>query len=110
MVVRHRVSADDSYVYIDPNRLAGYVRQHGGPVMHDVDRRGSNVQTAARRFVGKDTRRLERSIVKRPGQDSTGPFVLVVTEGVDYSVAHHEPHGTWAGNPFLRDALKFAAR
>lgn len=111
MVVRGRVSADDSYVYVNPDELAAMVASPRGPVMPDLDRRASNVQTAARRFVGKDTRRLERSIVKRPGSDSTGPFVLVVSEGVPYAIAHHEGNTRgWAGNPFLRDALKFSAR
>lgn len=111
MVVKGRVSSDDSYVYVNPDKLAAFVADRGGPVMHDVDRRASNVQAAARRFVGKDTRRLERSIVKRPGSDSTGPFVLVVTEGVPYAIPHHEGNTRgWHGNPFLRDALKFSAR
>lgn len=104
MTITGRVSADDSYVYVDPDKVAAYVAVRGGPVMHDVDRRASNVQTAARRFVGKRTRKLERSIVKRPGVDSTSPFVMVVTEGVDYAVYHHDY------NPYLSDALKYAAQ
>lgn len=104
MTILGRVSADDSYVYVNPDQVAAYVRQHGGDVMHDVDRRASNVQTAARRFVGKRTRTLERSIVKRPGVDATSPYVMVVTEGVDYAVYHHDY------NPYLTDALKYAAQ
>lgn len=111
MTVSGRVSSDDSYIVIDPAQLAAYVQANGGPVMHDLDRRASNVQAAARRFVGKRTRRLERSIVKRPGVDQLGPFVFVVTEGVPYAVPHHEGNTRgWRGNPFLRDALKFAGQ
>jgi hypothetical protein len=94
-MVRGRVSSDGSYVYIDPDRLARFVADGGGPVMADLSRRASNVQAGAVRQVGKITRRLERSIVKRPGVDSRGPFVMVVSEGVPYAVWHHEgtePH------------------
>lgn len=95
MPVGARVASDGSYVYIDPDRLAAFVASGGGPIMADLSRRGSNVQAGARRQVGKVTRRLERSIVKRPGVDGRGPFVLVVAEGVPYGVWHHEgtePH------------------
>jgi hypothetical protein len=110
VVVTGRVSSDDTYVYVDPDKVAAFVSARGGPVMHDVDRRASNVQAAARRFVGKDTRRLERSIVKRPGTDGISPFVAVVTEGVAYARHHHEPstRTSWPGNPYMRDALPFA--
>lgn len=110
MVVRGRVSSDDSYVFVDPDKLARFVRAANGPVYEDLDRRASNVQLAARVLVGKDTRRLERSIVKRPGVDARGPFVIVGTEGVSYSVWHHEGNTRgWRGNPFLRDALRRAS-
>lgn len=110
MTVTGRVSSDDSYVHTDPELLAAFVADGGGPVMRDLTRRASNVQAAARRFVGKDTRRLERSIVKRPGHDQRGPYVLVVTEGVPYAVYHHEGNTRgWRGNPFMREALKFSA-
>lgn len=94
-MVRGRVSSDGSYVYIDPARLTRFVNDGGGPIMAELSRRGTNVQSGARRQVGKKSRRLERSIVKRQGVDGRGPFILVVSEGVSYSVAHHEgtePH------------------
>lgn len=104
-----RVSPD-TYAVIDPNALANYTRAGGGPVMADLTRRATNVQGGAVRQVGKITRRLERSIVKRPGVDSRGPYVDVVTEGVDYSLHHHNGTQTWRGNPFLTDNLRLAAR
>jgi hypothetical protein len=94
-MVRGRVASDGSYVYVDPDRLAAFVRDGGGPIVADLSRRGTNVQGGARRQVGKVTRRLERSIVKRPGVDNRGPFLLVVSEGVEYGYWHHEgtsPH------------------
>jgi hypothetical protein len=100
-MVQGRVSSDGSYVYVDPDKLAAFVRDGGGPVMADLSRRATNVQMGAVRQVGKVTRRLERSIVKRPGADGRGPFVLVVTEGVPYAVWHHEgtdPHVIRARN------------
>jgi hypothetical protein len=110
-VVSGRVSSDGSYVRIDPDKLAAFVRDGGGPVMADLSRRATNVQNAAKKQVGKRTRRLERSIVKRAGADSIGPFVMVVTEGVEYGYWHHEGNDRgWHGNPFLRDSLPFGAR
>lgn len=104
-----RVSPD-GYVHIDPDKVAAYVRDGGGGVMSDLMRRGTNVQAGARVQVGKRTRRLERSIVKRPGVDREGPFILIVTEGVSYSLYHHDGTDTWHGNPFLTDSLRLAAR
>jgi hypothetical protein len=105
-MVRGRVSSDGSYVHIDPDRLAAFVRDGNGPIMADLARRATAVQAGARRQVGKDTRRLERSIVKRQGVDAKGPFVLVVTEGVTYGYWHHEGNSRgWRGNRFLTDNL-----
>lgn len=110
-MVAGRVSSDGSYVQIDPAKLAAFVRDGGGPVMAELSRRATNVQNVAKQKVGKKTRRLERSIVKRAGNDSIGPFVMVVTEGVPYGYWHHEGNDRgWRGNPFLRDALPFGAR
>jgi hypothetical protein len=109
--IRGRVASDGSYVTVDPDALTAFIADGGGPVLRDLTRRATNVQTAAKQRVGKRTRRLERSIVKRPGVDALGPFVMVVTEGVEYGYWHHEGNSRgWRGNPFLRDALPFAAR
>jgi hypothetical protein len=111
MAVRGRVASDGSYVTVDPDALTAYVRDGGGPVIADLMRRATNVQNVAKQRVGKRTRRLERSIVKRAGSDALGPFVLVVTEGVTYGYWHHEGNSKgWHGNPFLRSALPFGAR
>jgi hypothetical protein len=108
-MVKGRVASDGSYVYIDPDKLAAYVRDGGGPILRDLDRRASRVQAGARRQVGKDTRRLERSIVKRQGVDAKGPFILVVSEGVPYGYWHHEGNTRgWPGNRFLSDNLHLA--
>lgn len=110
-MVRGRVSSDGSYVYIDPDKLAAFVRDGGGPILADLDRRASRVQAGARRQVGKKTRRLERSIVKRQGVDARGPFILVVTEGVSYGYWHHEGNSRgWPGNHFLTDNLRLAGQ
>lgn len=104
-----RVSPD-GYVVIDPDAVAKYARDGGGPVLADLTRRATNVQGGAVRQVGKKTRRLERSIVKRPGIDTKGPYVDVVTEGVSYARYHHDGTDRWHGNPFLTDNLRLAAR
>jgi hypothetical protein len=111
MPIRGRVASDGSYVTIDPDKLAAFISDGGGPVVRDLTRRATNVQNAAKQRVGKRTRRLERSIVKRPGVDSRGPFVMVVTEGVEYGYWHHEGNSNgWRGNPFLKDALPAGSR
>jgi hypothetical protein len=108
-MVRGRVSSDGSYVYIDPDRLAAYINQRGGDVSRDLDRKLLRVQAGARRQVGKKTRRLERSIVKRQGVDGRGLFGLVVSEGVPYGYWHHEGNTRgWPGNRFLTDNLPLA--
>jgi hypothetical protein len=110
-MVRGRVSSDGSYVYVDPDKLTAFVRSGGGPVMADLSRRATNVQMGAKRQVGKVTRRLERSIVKRPGADGRGPFVMIVSEGVPYAWWHHEGNNRgWPGNRFLADNLRLGAR
>lgn len=109
-MVSGRVSSDGSYVHISPEAVAAFIRDGGGPVMADLTRRATNVQNVAKQRVGKRTRRLERSIVKRAGVDTQGPFVMVVTEGVPYGYWHHEGNGRHPGNPFLRSALPFGAR
>lgn len=108
---RGRVASDGSYVYVDPDALRKFVTAGGGPVMADLNRRGTNVQMGARQQVGKRTRRLERSIVKRPGVDNRGAFILIVTEGVPYGLWHHDGNGRgWPGNRFLADNLRLGAR
>jgi hypothetical protein len=110
-MVKGRVASDGSYVYIDPDRLAAYVRDNSGDIMRDLTRRATRVQAGARRQVGKRTRRLERSIVKRQGVDARGPFILVVTEGVPYGIWHHEGNTRgWPGNRFLTDNLHLAGQ
>jgi hypothetical protein len=104
-----RVSPN-GYVVINPDGLARFVRQGGSPVLRDLMRRATNVQGGAVRQVGKDTHRLERSIVKRPDVDSRGPFIAVVTEGVTYALYHHDGTDRWHGNPFLTDNLRLASR
>lgn len=100
----------DTFLVIDPDALSAFIADGGGPVMRELTRRATNVQTAAKIKVGKRTRTLERSIVKRPGVDSVGPFVAVVTEGVPYAGFHHDGNTRgWRGNPFLRDSLRYAS-
>lgn len=109
--LRGRVASDGSYCTVDPNLLTAFIRDGGGPVVADLSRRATNVQLGAKRQVGKKTRRLERSIVKRAGVDSQGPFVLIVSEGVSYGWWHHEGNSRgWHGNPFLRDSMKLASQ
>jgi hypothetical protein len=111
MPIRGRVASDGSYVTIDPDKVTAFIRDGGGPVIAELTRRATNIQNVAKQRVGKKTRRLERSIVKRAGVDAIGPFMLVVTEGVEYAIYHHEGNTRgWHGNRFLADALPFGSR
>jgi hypothetical protein len=100
----------DGYITINPDQLAKYARDGGGPIIADLTRRATNVQAGARRQVGKRTWRLHDSIVKRPFVDSRGPGVEIVTEGVSYALMHHNGTDRWHGNRFLTDNLHLAAR
>lgn len=66
-----------------------------------------NVQTAAKAQVGKVTRTLEYSIVTRSGVDGRGPYCLLVTEGVDYAMYHHEGTPPHEIRPRSRSVLRF---
>jgi hypothetical protein len=75
-------------------------------VLHDLDRRATLVQAAARQRVGKRTRKLERSIVKRPGADATSAYVDVVAEQ-PYARDHHDGTGPHLITPRNRKVLRF---
>lgn len=76
---------------IDANKLARFAKSGTGGVLNDLMRRGTNVQIAARGFVRKRTRTLEKSIVKRADVDARGPVVYVLT---DVPYARYENDGT----------------
>lgn len=95
------------HLIINPVQLASYARSTSGPVLRDLERRMTNVQTGARNQVGKKTRTLEKSIVKRAGVDARGPYVMLVTEGVDYGLPHHEGTPPHVIQPRTRRFLRF---
>lgn len=103
-----RISTTTTRV-IQPDAWREFSRRDPG-IAADLSRRATNVQAAARAQVGKRTWRLHDSIVKRPGVDSRGPYVDVVTEGVRYALYHHNGTDRWHGNAFLSDNLRHAAR
>lgn len=110
MAVGTRLSPNGPYIVIDPVRLAAFMRSPNGPVMAALMRGATAVQAGARAQVGKRTRQLEGSIVKRPGVDREGPFVLVVTEGVPYAYMHHEGTDPHVIRPRTRKALRWLGR
>jgi hypothetical protein len=103
------ISARLGDLVIDPVALAQFMRSPAGPVLRDLERRGTNVQIRARQLVRKRTRRLEKSIVKRPGVDAKGPFVLVLTEGVEYALHEHDGTRPHVIRPKARRMLRFPA-
>lgn len=120
--------------------MAATFQSWNGPIGHDLFRRASKVQIAAKRQVGKDTHRLERSITKRQDRDETRPGAglkgdLVMRVGsfdnwfmnrvgtdhgaeADYSLMHHEgtrPHAIVPRHPngvlrFMKDGKVVFAR
>jgi hypothetical protein len=96
-------------VHVDASRLAAFVRSPGGPVVRDLMRRGTNVQTAARAKAPKGaTRALERSIVKRLAIEARGPVVYIGTD-VPYALWVHEGSDPHVIVPRRRKALRFPA-
>lgn len=95
-------------IVIDPSRLRAFTRAGGGPVIADVTRRGTNVQTRAKALVRKRTRTLERSIVKRVTIEARGPVCYVVTD-VPYAGYEHDGTRPHLIRPRIRKALRFPA-
>lgn len=93
-------------IVIDPSRLRAFTRAGGGPVIADITRRGTNVQTRAKALVRKRTRKLERSIVKRVTIEARGPVVYVVTD-LPYAPWEHDGTRPHLIRPRIRKALRF---
>jgi hypothetical protein len=93
-------------VHVDPAALRRYTRAGGGPVVADITRRATNVQTDARRRVGKQTRYLERSIVKRVVVEGRGVVGYVVTDA-PHARFHHDGTEPHIIRPRVRKALRF---
>lgn len=95
-------------VRVDPAALRRYTRAGGGPVIADITRRATNVQTDARHRVQKRTRVTERSIVKRVVVEGRGVVGYVVTDSPIGRYLHDgtEPHVI---RPRNRKVLRFPA-
>lgn len=79
-------------VALDGQALAKLLGGEDGPVGHAVIEGATRVQEAARDQVGKDTRNLERDIVKRPFTRA-GDFGMAVGSDLPYALIHHEGRG-----------------
>lgn len=82
----------DLELRLDGQALAQLLASDNGPVAHAVIEGATRVQEAARDQVGKDTRNLERDIIKRPfarGSD----FGMEVGSDLPYALIHHEGRG-----------------
>lgn len=95
-------------VRVDPAKLRRYTRAGNGPVVNDLMRRGTNVQTRAKQLVRKRTRALERSIVKRLDIEARGPVVYVITD-LAYARWEHDGTRPHVIMPRIRKALRFPA-
>lgn len=94
---------------IDARKLHAFAASPTGPIMRDLMRRGTNVQTGARRLVRKRTRTLEKSIVKRADVDGRGPVVYVVTDA-PYAIYEHDGTRPHIIRPRNRKVLRFPTR
>lgn len=98
----------DRFVFDDPGMYVTF-QSEDGDVGRDLFRRGTRVQLAAKRQVGKKTHRLERSIVKRAshgpagsGAGKGGDLTMAVGSDVAYALLHHDgsqPHTIRPRNP-----------
>lgn len=77
---------------IDQGAMNRLLRAPQSGVVRDMLRRGRNVETAAKGFVGVDTGRLRASSNTNPVTrgDATG---AQVGSDLNYSLVHHEGHG-----------------
>jgi hypothetical protein len=80
-----------SYV-LDGQALAHLLRSPDGMVGRAILDGATRVELGARDQVGKDTRDLERSIVKRPMLTAT-EFTVRVGSPLSYALIHHEGRG-----------------
>ncbi len=95
-------------VRIDADELAAFVRDGGGPVVRDLMRRATNVQTGARALVRKRTRATERSITKRIDVRGGVP-VAIIQATTEYAFFEHEGTRAHLIRARRRKALRFPA-
>lgn len=85
----------DVKVMWDGAAIAELLRGPQGPVALHLQERGTVIQIAARVQVGKQTHRLENSIVKRMVDQGEDIGIMVGCDTVPYALLHHEgtePH------------------
>ena len=95
-------------VKIDADDLAAFVRDGGGPVVRDLMRRATNVQTGARALVRKRTRATERSITKRV-EIRGGVPVAIIQATTEYAIYEHDGTRAHLIRARRRQALRFPA-
>lgn len=83
---------------LDGAALARLLTSPDGMVARAIIDGATRLQDAAKVQVGKDTRNLERSIVKRPFQ-TAGQFGVRVGSPVPYALIHHEGRGPVVAAP-----------
>lgn len=80
--------------FLDPDAINRLMNSEDGPVMRHLAELGTRVQTRAKELVGKDTHRLEQSIVKRFISEG-GKGAIAIVALTEYALYHHEgtrPH------------------
>lgn len=94
-------------VVISGEKLQRLLQEPNGFVAKDLIRRATNVQTAARRQVGKDTRTLVKSIVKRFVQRRGKGLEIYVGSSENYALLHHEGTVPHTIRPIKAKALRW---
>lgn len=79
-------------IRLDAQAIDRLLTSEQGPVFRLVFEGATRVQDAARVQVGKDTKDLERSLVKRPFKRGDDVGVLVGSS-LSYALIHHEGRG-----------------
>lgn len=81
-----------THLTIDESAVTAYVRSKNGPIMADIDRRASRVQTVMRAYVRVRTGLLLSTIRKRRSYARGSVTVVVGSKTVDYGI--YENYGT----------------
>jgi hypothetical protein len=99
-----------THLKIDEAEVLKFVRERNGPIMKDIDRRATRVQTVMRAYVRVRTGLLLSTIRKKRSYARGSVTILVGNREVDY--AAYENYGTRPHiiTPKNRQYLRFVAR
>ena len=99
-----------THLKIDETEVLKYVREKNGPIMRDIDRRATRVQTVMRAYVRVRTGYLLSTIRKQRSYVRGSVTVIAGSRKIDYTAYENygtRPHVIQARN---RQYLRFVAK